>query len=72
MTYFVSLCFANQIGDGPMFLIFSVNVVQISAHLGPWAADRLYISILAGSIVSLARSFFTYSILRAENLLPSR
>jgi len=59
-------------GDGPIFLIFSVNVVQISAHLGPWAADRLYISILAGSIPTVARSFLAYSILRAANLLPSR
>lgn len=55
-----------------MFLIFSVKVVQISAHRGPCAADRLYISILAGSMPTFARSFFAYSILRAANLLPSR
>lgn len=55
-----------------MFLIFSVNVVQISAHLGPCAAERLYISILSGSMPTFDSSFFAYSILRAANLLPSR
>ena len=59
-------------GDGPMFLIFSVKLVQISAHLGPCAAERLYISILAWSMPTFVRSFFVYSILRAANLLPSR
>ncbi len=32
---------ASQIGDGPIPIIFSVNSVHISAHLGPWAAERL-------------------------------
>jgi len=59
-------------GDGPIFLTFSVKFVHISAHLGPMAADRLYISTLAGSIPTFARSVFAYSILRAANLLPSR
>jgi len=59
-------------GDGPICFIFSVNWVQISAHLGPMAADRLYISILAGSMPTFAKSFLAYSILRAANLLPSR
>ena len=59
-------------GDGPIVLIFSVKSVQISAHFGPMAADRLYIPILAESMPTFARSFFAYSILRAANLLPSR
>jgi hypothetical protein len=45
-------------GDGPIFLIFSVKFEQISAHFGPMAADRLYISTLAGSMPTFARSFF--------------
>lgn len=59
-------------GEVPSLRIFSVNCVHISAHFGPMAADRLYISRRAGSIFSFASSFFTYSMRRAENALPSR
>lgn len=52
--------------------IFSVNSVQISAHFGPMAAERLYISTRAGSMPTAGSSFRTYSILWAANLLPSR
>lgn len=59
-------------GEGPSLRIFSVNCVQISAHLGPMAADRLYISRRAGSMFSFASRFFTYAMRRAANVLPSR
>jgi hypothetical protein len=51
---------------------FSVNCVQISAHRGPMAAERLNISTRWGSIPILPSRVFTWSILRAANLLPSR
>src|SRR5208283_1938686 len=62
----------NQTGDGPSVRILAVNSVQISAHLGPMAADRLYISKRAGSMANLDNRFFKYLILRAAYVLPSR
>jgi hypothetical protein len=47
---------AAAMGEGPSILIFSVNWVQISAHRGPIAAERLNISTLAGSMRMLSSS----------------
>src|SRR5208337_2840180 len=63
---------ANQTGDGPSSRILAVNSVHISAHLGPIAADRLYISKRAGSMPSLDNRFFKYLMRRAALELPSR
>src|SRR4030042_1409863 len=63
---------ASHIGEGPSLRILSVNSVQISAHFGPIAAERLYISRRAGSIPTVNSNFFAYLILLAAYVLPSR
>jgi hypothetical protein len=59
-------------GDGPSVAIFSENSVQISAHLGPIAAERLYISILSGSMPTFGNRVFRYSIRFLAFVFPSR
>jgi len=49
-----------------------VNSVQISAHRGPIAAERLYISSLSGSILTMGKSVLIYSTLFFAFVFPSR
>src|SRR4030067_2062464 len=63
---------ASHTGEGPSLRIPSVNAVPISAHFGPIAAERLYISRRAGSIPIVNNNFFTYWTLFAAYVLPSR
>jgi len=63
---------ANQIGEGPSCLIFSVNFVQISAHFGPSAAERLNISMRSGLIPTLGTRPLRYWILFLAFVFPSR
>jgi hypothetical protein len=63
---------ASQMGEGPSLRILSVNSVQISAHFGPIAAERLYISRRAGSIPTVDSNCFAYLTLLAAYVLPSR
>jgi hypothetical protein len=46
-------------GEGPSFRTFSTNSLHISAHLGPCAAERLYISRRAGSMPIFFSSVLT-------------
>jgi hypothetical protein len=57
---------------GPHLFYRSVNSVQISAHRGPMAADRLNISNRSGSMLTWASSFRRCSILFFALVFPSR
>ncbi|EKD38587.1 MAG: hypothetical protein ACD_75C00686G0002 [uncultured bacterium] len=63
---------ANQMGDGPIALIFLVNSVHISAHRGPCAADRLKNSRRAGSIPIMCSMPLIFLTLFAALRFPSR